>query len=178
MEHPISRIAMLVFVLMSCLLVGSQPMQPSDTTFVSYLLALTWPPSACASTIRCNKRSPLSRHFTIHGLWPQDGSNNQVPPYNENSQCSTLTVVQIDDITRSNMLGGNLKQQLNRAWPNLMGAILNIDFWLDEWAKHGMCSDYGDNPVAYFSTAINLRNNVVSGDFTSIITFLLLIDGS
>ncbi|KAK8696984.1 hypothetical protein V6N13_113150 [Hibiscus sabdariffa] len=142
---------------------GSQPMQPSDTTFVSYLLALTWPPSACASTIRCNKRSPLSRHFTIHGLWPQDGSNNQVPPYNENSQCSTLTVVQIDDITRSNMLGGNLKQQLNRAWPNLMGAILNIDFWLKEWAKHGMCSDYGDNPVAYFSTAINLRNNVVSG---------------
>ncbi|KAK8523190.1 hypothetical protein V6N12_047719 [Hibiscus sabdariffa] len=63
----------------------------------------------------------------------------------------------------NNMLGGNLKQQLNRAWPNLMGAILNIDFWLDEWAKHGMCSDYGDNPVAYFSTAINLRNNVVSG---------------
>ncbi|KAK8523195.1 hypothetical protein V6N12_047723 [Hibiscus sabdariffa] len=78
----------------------------------------------------------------------------------------------------NNMLGGNLKQQLNRAWPNLMGAILNIDFWLKEWAKHGMCSDYGDNPVAYFSTAINLRNNVVSGDFTSIITFLLLIDGS
>ncbi|KAL4304311.1 hypothetical protein GQ457_10G000490 [Hibiscus cannabinus] len=35
-----------------------------------------------------------------------------------------------------------------------------MDFWLDEWAKHGMCSD---NPVAYFSTAINLRNNLVSG---------------
>ncbi|KAL4301939.1 hypothetical protein GQ457_10G000800 [Hibiscus cannabinus] len=151
-----------VVVLMSCLLVGSQPMQPSATTFVSYLFALTWPPSACASTIRCKSSQP-PRHFTIHGLWPQDGSNRGVRPYKKNRQCSTLKVVWPIDIIQLKMLGGNLEQQLNQSWPNLKDDNLNVIFWLDEWAKHGMCSDYGDNPVAYFSTAINLSNNLVSG---------------
>ncbi|KAK8654654.1 hypothetical protein V6N13_107261 [Hibiscus sabdariffa] len=60
------------------------------------------------------------------------------------------------------MLSGKLEQRLNGAWPNLKGAIWNKGFWLDEWAKHGLCSDYGDKPVDYFNTAIKLRKNVVS----------------
>ncbi|GMI74449.1 RIBONUCLEASE 1, ribonuclease 1 [Hibiscus trionum] len=158
-------VVVLVFVLMSCLLVGSQPMQPSTTTFASYLFVLQSPQGVCASTIVCKGNIPTD--FTIHGLWPQDGNNRGVPSYTISNTCSTLQVVSQAKLKNTLAKSGNLKlkQQLNQAWPNLKNTNnpnLNEFFWLHEWENHGMCSDYGDNSVVYFGAAINLRNNVVS----------------
>ncbi|KAK8556440.1 hypothetical protein V6N13_064472 [Hibiscus sabdariffa] len=114
----------------------------------------------CASSIQCKVSIPTD--FTIHGLWPQDGQNRGVPPYPSSSQCTTLIVVPKQNLGAELQ---TLEGPLTQVWPDLKntGDInLHRQFWGHEWENHGMCSDYGDNPIVYFRAAIDLRNYVVS----------------
>ncbi|KAK8637044.1 hypothetical protein V6N13_064474 [Hibiscus sabdariffa] len=160
-EHPISAVVVVVIVLISLFSVDCQPIKPPTTTFVYYLFALQWPPSICDSYIQCREGIPT--YFTIHGLWPQNGQN-RVPPYAKSSNCTTLTVVPARRL-RATLGKGNLEGPLTQVWPDLKNTSdinLHRIFWRNKWSSHGMCSDYGNNPIAYFRAAIDLRNNVVS----------------
>ncbi|KAK8556446.1 hypothetical protein V6N12_002848 [Hibiscus sabdariffa] len=161
-EHPISAVVVVVIVLISFSSVDCQPIKPPTTTFVYYLFALQWPPSICDSYIQCRRGTPTD--FTIHGLWPQNGQNRGVPPYAKSSNCTTLTVVPARRL-RAKLRNGNLEGPLTQVWPDLKNTSdinLHQIFWRNEWSSHRMCSDYGNNPIAYFRAAIDLRNNVVS----------------
>ncbi|KAK8594924.1 hypothetical protein V6N13_015835 [Hibiscus sabdariffa] len=101
---------------------------------------------------------------TIHGLWPQNGRNRGVPPYATNRNCTTLTVVHTSSLV-SLLQQGGLEGPLTQVWPDLKNTsdiVLHRIFWRHEWRAHGMCSDYGDDPIWYFRAAIDLRNNLVS----------------
>ncbi|KAK9030864.1 hypothetical protein V6N11_032270 [Hibiscus sabdariffa] len=142
--------------------VGCQPIVPPTFTFVYYLFALQWPPSICDSYIRCREGIPTD--FTIHGLWPQNGRNRGVPPYNTNGNCTTLTVID-PYIAMRRVQRARLEGPLTQVWPNLRNTsniYLHQRFWRHEWRDHGMCSDYGDDPIRYFRAAIDLRNYLVS----------------
>ena len=51
-------------------------------------------------------------------------------------------------------------------WPNLMDARMkgNLNFWKEEWIKHGVCSDFL-KMLDYFSIALQLRKHLNLGDY-------------
>ena len=40
----------------------------------------------------------------------------------------------------------------------------NLNFWKEEWIKHGVCSDFS-NMLDYFSTTLQLRKHLNPGDY-------------
>ncbi|EOY23349.1 hypothetical protein QUC31_005904 [Theobroma cacao] len=126
-----------------------------------YKLSLQWPPAVCA-TSQC--RTPIPGTFTIHGLWPQFVKDDRpVPPYNPTTnKCNDVKPTAPDQILVSLQ---PIRDKLNKLWPSLLMKNTNEDFWRLEWERHGMCSDYLDDPGSYFTTALNLAttNNPLKG---------------
>ncbi|KAE8734826.1 hypothetical protein F3Y22_tig00000715pilonHSYRG00312 [Hibiscus syriacus] len=131
------------------------------TTLVSYKLALQWPPGACSVSYKC--KGDIPKTFTIFGLWPQNSYNYGVPPYSKDPSCTSLKPVPTDRIMGL-LQKADLVEELTEAWPNLKNSKYppkNQQFWEHQWEQNGMCTDFGDNPIQYFKTAINLRDQFV-----------------
>ncbi|XWS65515.1 hypothetical protein CRYUN_Cryun05aG0119700 [Craigia yunnanensis] len=129
--------------------------------FAFYKLSLQWPPSVCNDPrFDCGGSTILSS-FTIHGLWPQFYDDSPVPPYDPiNNRCTDVIPTNPDDILYS--LQSLQEPYLTGFWPNLrnpQSLSTNQWFWKLEWQRHGMCSDYSNDPYQYFVAAINLFVN-------------------
>lgn len=106
--------------------------------FDSYVLALSWSPSYCASP-GAAKRDPMQcgvkRGFIVHGLWPQaeDGPLDTCPPAEPK----------------------NLPTQFKRQQSNMIPSLSLIEH---EWDRHGGCT--GLTPETYFGQMRKIASNV------------------
>lgn len=85
------------------------------------VLALSWAPSVGPS----NK-------FTIHGLWPNQCNGVPINDCFEPKGLSSALLQQKLTQDYPDVLG-----RMNTLWPSV--AVPNINFWYDEYAKHGTC---------------------------------------
>ena len=55
---------------------------------------------------------------------------------------------------------------LTLLWSNLKDAtrIENLNFWSQEWNKHGICSDFS-SMFDYFNTTVQLKKQLNPGDY-------------
>ncbi|GMJ14377.1 RIBONUCLEASE 1, ribonuclease 1 [Hibiscus trionum] len=142
-------------VVWSSALVSAQP------NFQFYKLSLQWPNSIC---LQAQCITPVPNLFTIHGLWPTFGNDAPVLPYHpHNNRCfnNPRSPAQAMAAVAPIVAG------LNAKWPTLQMPGHNPTFWQIEWRRHGMCSDYGANPLNYFTVALNLANNNAYDPFTA-----------
>ncbi|KAL1149072.1 hypothetical protein V6Z11_A10G167500 [Gossypium hirsutum] len=124
-------------------------------TISFYKLSLQWPPAACHGMYTC--KPPIPSDFTIHGIWPQDSNDEPIPPYNKNNPCTLKTPTPPTDLP---IKLRPIEVYLTSIWPNLVDGLnltANYQFWEYEWKKHGTCSDYPDDPLTYFKSALKLR---------------------
>ncbi|KAE8655553.1 hypothetical protein F3Y22_tig00117026pilonHSYRG00170 [Hibiscus syriacus] len=135
-------------VLVACLAVSAQ-----GTEFAIYKLSLTWPASACIPTKNC--KTPIPKFFTIHGLWPTYKSDKPVPPYDATTNKCNVNPVRPQDLVPKL---ATIRPRLETKWPNLRVGKTDDIFWETEWAHHGMCSDYPQDPLTYFDVTLNLSN--------------------
>jgi ribonuclease T2 len=120
-----------------------------------YVLAVSWQPAFCESRAgeakpECERQSQGrfdASHFTLHGLWPQPGSNiycnvprDQVAA-DKDRQWNRLPAPRLSETVRLD---------LERVMP---GTVSNLD--RHEWVKHGTCF-VGASADAYFARAIAL----------------------
>ncbi|GMJ14375.1 RIBONUCLEASE 1, ribonuclease 1 [Hibiscus trionum] len=124
--------------------------------FDFYKLSLQWPASVC---LQANCITPVPRIFTIHGLWSTVKNDTRVYPYHpQNNNCYPGPKSAADAMTAV----APIVPALNAKWPTLLRSNRpnpNAVFWQIEWDHHGMCSDYGDDPLNYFTVTLNLANN-------------------
>ncbi|OMO50302.1 Ribonuclease T2-like protein [Corchorus capsularis] len=139
--------------LLAIAVLASLVVSSTSAGFNFYKLSLIWPISRC-NVIYFDCISPLPNYFTIHGLWPQFADDTPVPPYYQNSTCTTVTPTSPDNISVTLQ---PIQSHLSKRWPNL--ASYDIYLWMDEWEQHGMCSDYPNQPYDYFSAALDLARN-------------------
>ncbi|GMJ14376.1 hypothetical protein HRI_005106800 [Hibiscus trionum] len=124
--------------------------------FAYYNLSLIWPATFCFSAPR-NCISPIPKIFTINnGLWPTLQNGTQVPPYDPaESNCNYSPVAPADIVNAV----APIKTRLQTKWPNLLNGGSNELFWQVEWGGQGMCSDYPQDPLTYFTINLNLAEN-------------------
>ncbi|XVF59655.1 hypothetical protein PTKIN_Ptkin07bG0293200 [Pterospermum kingtungense] len=106
-----------------------------------------------------NCQGSIPALFTIHGLWPQDANDRPIPPYQKNASCNTNPPTPSSQIITYLQ---PIEVDLERLWPNLKNSSSkqqNQAFWRYEWEQHGMCSDYGQNPLGYFNSTLQLRKS-------------------
>ncbi|KAL4289466.1 hypothetical protein GQ457_14G001180 [Hibiscus cannabinus] len=90
---------------------------------------------------------------------------SSVDPYNWLSHPCTWNPTPTNNI--QNFLTP-IYSDLNTLWPDLkdpLNPTANRIFWKKEWKKHGKCSDYPQNPLEYFDSALRLRQNLLVPDF-------------
>ncbi|XP_022756660.1 ribonuclease MC-like [Durio zibethinus] len=137
--------------------ITTAPKAPTTGPFTFYKLSLQWPAAACNSG-RMTCKQPIPKKFTIHGIWPQDSNDDPVPAYGPTNPCTTVRPTPASNLpTELNPILSDLQS----LWPNLkdpQNLNQNFIFWAHEWTKHGMCSDYPNDPHDYFNSAVLLRN--------------------
>ncbi|KAH3824381.1 ribonuclease Oy-like isoform X1 [Dreissena polymorpha] len=113
-----------------------------------FTFAQSWPPGVCAlagEVHSCQVDRNITT-WTIHGLWPTNGSHEgpyhcSEEPFDENQIAS-------------------LKNELLIYWPNLFKDTEADRLWDHEWTKHGVCAK--DVPATngeynYFSKGLELN---------------------
>lgn len=125
----------------------------SAKTGASYVLALTWQPAFCEAMSRkreCRSQSNGrfdASNFTLHGLWPQPGTNVYCGVSGRDRQASSdsnwedLPPIRLDLKTQA---------ALEEAMP---GSQSYLD--RHEWTKHGTCYP-GRDPEVYFRDSLRL----------------------
>jgi ribonuclease T2 len=120
-----------------------------------YVLAVSWQPAFCETRAgtgkaECETQSEQrfdASHFTLHGLWPQPGSNiycrvpSDLVDADKDRDWNRLPAPSLTDATR---------HELERVMPGTMSFLER-----HEWIKHGTCFG-GPTPEAYFARAIAL----------------------
>ena len=119
----------------------------------AYVLSVSWRPAFCAGKPdkpECSAETPRgfdATHFTLHGLWPQPGSNvycdvaSDLRMDDKNGDWDQLPAPKLSDATR---------QKLAQLMPGTQSKLER-----HEWIKHGTCFD-ADLADEYFSKAIAL----------------------
>jgi ribonuclease T2 len=134
----------------------------------AYVLAVSWQPAFCESKPdkqECAAETPQgfdATHFTLHGLWPQPGSNvycdvaSNLKMDDKNGDWDQLPAPKLSDATR---------EKLAQVMPGTQSKLER-----HEWIKHGTCFN-ADSADEYFSKAIALIDQVnqskVQGLFAS-----------
>ncbi|KAE8714786.1 hypothetical protein F3Y22_tig00110187pilonHSYRG00038 [Hibiscus syriacus] len=137
----------------AAVVVVSLVVSAEGSEFAFYKLSLRWPTTLCIAAPQTCK-SPIPDIFTIHGLWPtlKDGTN--VPPYNPlTNNCNPNPATNIVPKLAS------IRPRLEKKWPAIAQGNTNEGFWEKEWENHGKCSDYPQDPLTYFTSALNLAEN-------------------
>lgn len=138
--------------------VGQEKVQRQPTSRgPSYVLAISWQPAFCEGNSRKREcRSQTNRrfdasHFTLHGLWPQPGTNIYCGVSQKERQASSggdwqdIAPLRLQLKTRA---------ALEEAMP---GSQSHLD--RHEWIKHGTCYP-GRDPEAYFGDSLRLLEAV------------------
>lgn len=127
--------------------------EPTSPQLPAYVLAVSWQPAFCegkSDKTECKTQSAGrfdATHFTLHGLWPQPGSNSfchvspELVAADKNKEWDKLPAPKLDAATR---------KSLEEVMP---GTASNLE--RHEWIKHGSCFQ-GESAEAYFSRAIAL----------------------
>lgn len=125
-----------------------------DTTARDNVIAISWQPAFCENARRkreCRQQLPGRfdvTHFSLHGLWPQPGSN---------SYCDVPDAAQRLDKARRWRdlplvdLSQGLARALDRAMP---GRASYLD--RHEWVKHGTC--YSNSAERYFADSLKVMD--------------------
>ncbi|GMJ14344.1 RIBONUCLEASE 1, ribonuclease 1 [Hibiscus trionum] len=137
-------------VVLASLIVSTQ-----GSDFEFYKLSLIWPSSVCISAPQ-NCKSPIPNFFTIHGLWPTLKNGTAVPPYDPvKNKCNVNPMNPNQIVAKLAPIRGRLEPK----WPNLINGKSDDIYWETEWSHHGMCSDYPQDPLTYFTTTLDLAEN-------------------
>ncbi|GMJ14378.1 hypothetical protein HRI_005107000 [Hibiscus trionum] len=124
--------------------------------FAYYNLSLIWPASFCFSAPK-NCIRPIPKIFTINnGLCPTLKNGTALPPYDPVDNNCNYNPAAPADIMKSL---APIKTRLQKTWSNLLNGGSNDLFWQIEWTDQGMCSDYPQDPLTYFTTNLNLAEN-------------------
>ena len=103
----------------------------------SYVLAISWQPAFCEGSSRkreCRSQTPRrydASHFTLHGLWPQPGTNIYCGV--SEAERSAATQGRWGDLPRLALTPAT-QSAVERAMP---GSQSFLDRY--EWVKHGTC---------------------------------------
>ncbi|KAL4367543.1 hypothetical protein GQ457_05G032950 [Hibiscus cannabinus] len=139
---------------------GSLVLSAQGSEFEFYKLSLIWPSSVCISAPQ-NCISPIPKIFTIHGLWPTLKDGTSLPPYDPvDNSCNPSPLAPGVAVGKL----ASIRGRLDTRWQNLIKGTdppsqRNELFWETEWSAHGMCSDYPQDPLAYFTSTLNLAEN-------------------
>lgn len=126
---------MLGLLLAGCSNDGAPPAQSSPS---QYVLAFSWQPAFCEtapSKPECKSQTATrydAEHFSLHGLWPQPGSNvycgvsEDEIAKDKKGRWRELDVPRIDEV---------LWQDVKRIMPGIQSSLHK-----HEWLKHGTCS--------------------------------------
>lgn len=135
----------------------AKPAESKPGAAKSYVLAITWQPAFCEAMSRKREcRSQSSRrfdasNFTLHGLWPQPGTNIYCGVSGRERQASSDS--NWEDLPPLRL---DLKTQaaLEQGMP---GSQSYLD--RHEWTKHGTCYPTRD-PDAYFRDSLRLLDAI------------------
>lgn len=125
-----------------------------------YLLAFSWQPAFCETAPRlpeCRRQHAGrfdSDHFTLHGLWPQPGSNVycKVPE----------AAFRLDKAGRwhdldTPRIAEPIWRELRRVMPGTRSALHR-----HEWVKHGVCAE-GVDIDTYYRRSLELMSRINAG---------------
>lgn len=125
----------------------------------AYVLSVSWQPAFCEgkpSKPECQTETAErfdATHFTLHGLWPQPGSNiycdvsSNLRLADKNGAWEELPAVKLSEAT---------SQKLSEVMPGTQSKLER-----HEWIKHGTCF-HADSSDEYFSRAIALMEQLNS----------------
>ncbi|WJX64876.1 ribonuclease T2 [Trifolium repens] len=112
------------------------------------VLSLQWPPALCRSVPSQCTKNPAPPRFGVHGLWPSSYTG-----YGVVSCGSQFGGVKFDPNVCTDP---SIVNDLNNIWPNYLGK--NINFWRNEWDKHGTCALEVFDQRQYFENVIDIYN--------------------
>ncbi|KAK6181174.1 hypothetical protein SNE40_009092 [Patella caerulea] len=117
--------------------------------FDFFTFTQSWPTVVCFEGVSTGHKCHISRNvtgWTIHGLWPSQGST-EGPSFCNNSLKFNESAVE------------KLLPDLDAYWPNLYTDTARDDFWEHEWSKHGTCAvtvNETGNEYLYFNKGLDL----------------------
>ena len=125
---------------------GKSYLENKDASFDHFVFTQTWAPQFCKEIGSECKFSHIPPIWTIHGLWPNEGSSIKFPSF-----C-------VGEEFNLNLLSG-LRIPMDAYWFSYLQSWNNSDFWKHEWRKHGTCAVAGEselfpNQESYFSLTI------------------------
>jgi len=124
----------------------------SSVKFDHFVFAQQWPMSVChLANISHEHKCVIPKNitsWTIHGLWPTEGTTMQ-PNF-----CNNQSKFDINKLK-------TILSQLGKLWPNLYSDTQWESFWEHEWTKHGTCastvSSLSDE-LHYFNQTLQLHD--------------------
>ncbi|KAM1490360.1 hypothetical protein EV1_032909 [Malus domestica] len=127
-----------IFLLPVSSVFPTQTLGAGATPYKFLMFTQQWPKAV-------NRSSGLT-NFTIHGLWPSNGS--------------IALICKGTNFTRSKMTR-DLEQKLNTSWPNVKSGN-NTWFWEYEYNNHGTCCEdtFKYNQTKYFERADEMWRNL------------------
>ena len=147
-----------IIAIASMLLLGAcEPAAQAGSSTDAYVLALTWHPAFCETAPRrgeCRSQTPgdtASRQFSLHGLWPQPGTNvwcgtdARSIAADKDGRWRDIDIDRLDEPLWRRLQAGmpGTRSQLHR----------------HEWIKHGACIK-GATAASYFETSLDLLDAV------------------
>ncbi|KAE8674667.1 hypothetical protein F3Y22_tig00111741pilonHSYRG00151 [Hibiscus syriacus] len=115
--------------------------------------------------------TPIPTVLIIHGIWPQDANDVPIPPYNASTNPCYSKAPITDSVVLQNTAFTPIESNLISLWPDLKNPTQpGTGFWEREWLKNGTCSDYPNNPLDYFKSALTLRQGLTNpGEYVSFV---------
>ncbi|GMJ14370.1 RIBONUCLEASE 1, ribonuclease 1 [Hibiscus trionum] len=146
----------LVLLAFAAAMLWSSVVSAQSPDFAYYNLSLIWPASFCISAPK-NCVRPIPKIFTIsNGLCPTLKNGTALPPYDPVDNNCNYSPAAPGDMAKALK---PIQRRLQKTWPSLSNGASNQLFWEVVWANQGMCSDYPQDPLAYFTSALNLAEN-------------------
>ncbi len=131
----------------------------------SYVLAISWQPAFCETHSRkaeCREQrsgDSSTRQFSLHGLWPQPGTN---------IYCN-VAARDVEEDKSGRWRSLPMARLPDTIWKRLQEAMPGTRSHLHrhEWIKHGTCMPTPDN-IQYFETSLNLLETVNASALTTL----------
>ncbi|KAI4346348.1 hypothetical protein L6164_007251 [Bauhinia variegata] len=136
--------------LMVLLVLGIVSFETESYRYYDYFkLALVWPNSYCLTKVE-HCREQLPQYFTLGGLRPEK-TNGKEPQY-----CLPATGNYLSNDTIE-----KYRAELLRYWPDLSTCDFeeSKNMWIEQWRRHGSCSNVTLSPEEYITCALNRRED-------------------
>ncbi|CAN1173569.1 Ribonuclease 3 [Linum perenne] len=152
----VRRRKIVVFLLLTVLVL--LPLKAAEG-FNFYKRAFQWPPKFCfpkscqshgfCFANKCQSSIP-DNTLIIHGCWPTNESPLIIP---EPETCDIdWTSQKLQDNLTYSLTSQSCREAMRSKWPQLLRSQTNMDFWLQEWNRHGKVSEL--TPVNYFQAKL------------------------